>query len=50
MKIEPTSDFAPTFNEPQLDWVPIERALFYFSGDNFQHLGGGVCRLLVRLT
>ena len=35
MKIEPAPDVAPTFNQPQPDWVPIERALFYFSGNTF---------------
>ena len=36
MKIEPTPDFAPTFNEPQPDWVPIDRALYYFSSRQFR--------------
>ena len=35
MKIERAPDFAPTYNEPQPDWVPIDRAMFYFSGNTF---------------
>ncbi len=35
MKIEPAPDFALTFNEPQPDWVPINRALYYFSSSKF---------------
>ena len=35
MKIESSVDLAPTYNEPQPDWVPIDRAMYFCSSSTF---------------